>query len=89
MWKSDISGYFVSKCNLNFMGQPHLWLSMNKHFVMRVLRDNLNAILNSVGSTFLSDENETIFSTINIPTKTLTHLILMYRINLSGKLKFS
>lgn len=79
----------MSKCNLNFMGQPHLWLSTNKHFVMRVLRDNLNAILNRVGSMFLSSKNETIFSTINIPSKTLTHLILMYCINLSGKVKFS
>jgi len=26
-WKEDISGYFVSKSKLNFMGQPHLWLS--------------------------------------------------------------
>lgn len=56
-WKDGVSGYFVSTCNLNFMGQPHLWLYTNKLFVMGV-RGNLKASLNRVGSMFLSGKNE-------------------------------
>lgn len=56
IWKDGISGYFLSKCNLNFTGEPHQGLSTNRRFVMGTLRDNLKASLNAVGSMFLNSK---------------------------------